>query len=313
MLLAAILYLAGLTRSGYANPYYSAAVLAANKSWKAFFFGSLDAGNFITVDKPAGALWVMDLSVRIFGVHSWSILLPEALAGIASVGLLFQVVRRSFGPVAGLIAALALTLTPVAMVMFRFNNPEAMRTWLLIAAAWALLRGIETGRLRWMLLAALLVGLGFNTKYIQAYLVLPAFIVTFFMAAKGTWQRRVLQLLAAAAVLLVSSGWWLVIVDLIPASARPYIGGSTSNTVLDLVLGYDGFGRIFGFGMPGAPRGVGGAAGFGGAPGWVRMFNEQVGGQISWLLPFALVAIAVGLLRYRRGPRTDRRLAGYSL
>ena len=313
IVLAAILYIVGLNRSGYANAYYSAAVLAATKSWKAFFFGSVDAGNFITVDKPAGALWLMDLSARLFGVNTWSLLLPEALAGVASVALLFQVVRRSFGAVAGLIAALVMALTPVAVVMFRYNNPDALLTLLLIAAAWALLRGIDTGRLRWILLAAFLVGVGFNTKYLQADLVVPAFFLTVLVAAPGSLRRRLLQLVAAGGVLLVSSGWWLVLVDLIPASSRPYIGGSTNNTVLNLVLGYDGLGRVFGMAGPGPGGAGGGGANFGGAAGLWRMFNAQVGGQISWLLPLAFVGLAVGLWRVRRGPRTDRRLAGLLL
>ncbi|HSO93069.1 MAG TPA: glycosyltransferase family 39 protein [Candidatus Dormibacteraeota bacterium] len=308
LLLSAVLFIFGLDRSGYANEYYSAAALAASKSWKAFFFGSVDAGNFITVDKPAGALWLIDLSVRLFGLSSWSILLPQAIAGIASVALLFSVVRRSFGAIAGVIAALMMALTPVAVLMFRFNNPDALLTLLLIAAAWALLRGIESGRLRWILLSALLVGVGFNTKYLQADLVLPAFFLTVLIAAPGSLRRRFMQLLGAAGVLIVSSGWWLVIVDLIPAASRPYIGGSTDNTVLNLVLGYDGLVRIFGRGGPGPGSGAGG--GFGGTPGLLRLFNSQVGGQVSWLLPLALLGLGVCLWQMKGRPRTDRAVAG---
>ncbi len=308
VLLSAVIFIVGLDRSGYANEYYSAAALAASKSWKAFFFGSVDASNFITVDKPAGALWLMDLSARLFGVNSWSILLPQALAGVASVALLFQVVRRSFGAVAGLIAALMMALTPVAVLMFRYNNPDALLTLLLIAAAWALLRGVERGGLRWILLSAFLVGLGFNTKYLQADLVVPAFFLTVLIAAPGSLRRRLLQLLAAAGVLIVASGWWLALVDLIPAASRPYIGGSTNNTVLDLVLGYDGLGRIFGRGGPGPGSGAGG--GFGGTPGLLRLFNSQVGGQVSWLLPLALLGLGVCIWQAKGRPRTDRSVAG---
>jgi 4-amino-4-deoxy-L-arabinose transferase-like glycosyltransferase len=309
--LAAFLNIFNLTVSGYANTYYSAAVLAATRSWKAFLFGSVDAGNFITVDKPAGALWLMDLSARLFGVSSWSILLPEALAGAASVGLLFLVVRRSFGAAAGLVAALVMAVTPVAVLMFRYNNPDAVLTLLLIAAAWAFLRGLDTKRTRWFLLSALFVGLGFNTKYMQAYLVLPALVLTFALAAQGSWRRRIGQLLSSLAVLIVSSGWWMVIVDLIPKNSRPFIGGSSDNSVLNLVLGYDGFGRIFGAVGSGLGRFAGLAGGFGGTPGLLRMFNSVVGGQISWLVPLALISLAVGLFLHRGGPRTDRQLTGY--
>ncbi len=163
LVLAAALYTWGLDRNGLANEYYSAAVQAATQSWKAFFFGSLDAGNFITVDKPPLALWVMGLSARLFGLSSWSLLLPEALAGVITVALLFDAVRRSCGAVAGLVSALVMALTPVAVVMFRFNNPDALLTLLLVASGWAVLRAQTTARTRWLLISAAMLGLAFNT------------------------------------------------------------------------------------------------------------------------------------------------------
>ncbi|TMD35008.1 MAG: glycosyltransferase family 39 protein [Chloroflexi bacterium] len=309
-----VLYLWGLDRNGWANTYYAAAVQAGTQSWKAFFFGSLDAGNFITVDKPPASLWLMELSARIFGLNSWSMLAPEAIAGSLTVLLLFFAVKPTFGPLAGLIAAVAMALTPVAVVMFRYNNPDALLTLVLVASAWAMVRALGSGRLRWLLLSAALVGLAFNTKDLQAYIVVPALVVTYFLFAPGGLGRRLLQLLAAGAVLAVSTGWWLVIVDAIPAAARPYVGGSTNNTVLDLVLGYNGLGRIFGQGRGGGGGAtVGGGAGFGGATGLLRLFSTEIGGQIAWLIPLAVVSLAVGLWVYRSRPRTDLARAGYIL
>lgn len=310
-----VLYLSGLDRNGWANTYYAAAVQAGTQSWKAFFFGSLDAGNFITVDKPPASLWLMELSARIFGLSSWSMLAPEAIAGALTVLLLFFAVKRTFGPLAGLIAAVMMALTPVAVVMFRYNNPDALLTLLLVASAWAMVRALGGGRMRWLLLSAALVGLAFNTKDLQAYIIVPALVITYFLFAPGRLGRRFLQLVAAGAVLVISTGWWLVVVDAIPAAARPYVGGSTNNTVLDLVLGYNGLGRIFGQGGPARGGGAiaGGGAGFGGATGLWRLFSNEIGGQIAWLIPLAVVSLAIGLWAYRSRPRTEGARAGYVL
>jgi 4-amino-4-deoxy-L-arabinose transferase-like glycosyltransferase len=317
LVLTAALYVWGLDRNGFANTYYSAAVQAATQSWKAFFFGSLDAGNFITVDKPPAALWLIGLSARLFGLSAWSLLLPEAAAGVLTVAVLFQIVRSSFGAVAALVAAVVMALTPVAVVMFRFNNPDALLTLLLVASAWALLKALVSGRTGWLLLSAAFVGLAFNTKYLQAYIVLPALVLTYFLLGPGSLRRRFLQLLGAGAVLVVASGWWMAIVTAIPAAQRPFIGGSTNNSVLDLVLGYDGFGRILGMQRPGGagPSAVpgGGGGGFGGQPGWLRLFNEQVGGEVSWLLPLAGVGLLAGLWARRTRPRADVARAAYVL
>ena len=314
VLLTALLYLWGLGRNGDANSYYTAAVLAATKSRKAFFFGSFDAGNFITVDKPPLSLWVMALSARLFGLNAWSVLAPQALEGVAAVGLLSRLVRRWHGPAAGLLAGLTLAVTPVAALMFRFNNPDALLTLLLVLAALTLQRAVEGGRTRWLLASAAFVGLGFNVKFLQADLIVPALALTFLVAAPGGWWRRVGQLLAAGAALLVSSGWWPAIVDAIPAADRPFIGGSTNNMVLNLVLGYNGIGRITGAeGGPGGPGGGGGGPNFGGVPGLLRLFNAQIGGQNSWLLPLALLGLLAGLWLHRRAPRSNHARAGYLL
>jgi 4-amino-4-deoxy-L-arabinose transferase-like glycosyltransferase len=204
--------------------------------------------------------------------------------------------------------------------MFRYNNPDAVLVLLLVGAAWAVVRGLERGGLRWALLASLLVGFAFLTKYLQAYLVLPAFALTWLVAAPGGIGRRLGVLVASAVAVFAASAWWVVLVDLVPAASRPYIGGSTNNTALDLVLGYDGLGRIVGDGGggPGAVPGGGGrgggpGGGFGGSPGLLRMFNEQWAGQISWLVPSAAAGLVVGLVARLRAPRTDPRRAAFLL
>ena len=197
--LTAALYAVGLSRNGWANDFYAAAVQAGTKSWKAFFFGSFDASNFITVDKTPASLWVMELSARAFGLNSWSLLLPQAAEGVAAVALLYATVRRWFGPAAGLIAAGVLALTPVAVLMFRFNNPDSLLVLLMTAAAYATTRAIESGRTRWLVLAGTLLGFAFLTKMLQGFLVIPAFALGYLVAGPPRLGRRLLQLLAGGA------------------------------------------------------------------------------------------------------------------
>jgi 4-amino-4-deoxy-L-arabinose transferase-like glycosyltransferase len=300
----AVLYLWGLGASGYANEFYAAAVQAGTQSWKALLFGALDAGNGITVDKPPAAMWVMGLSGRIFGFSSWSMLVPQALMGVGSVALLYGTVRRVAGYAAGLGAGAILALTPVAVLMFRFNNPDALLVLLLVAAAYCVTRAVERGRLGWLLLAGTAVGFGFLTKMMQAFLVLPAFALVYLVAAPTPLLRRIWHTLAAGAAMVVSAGWYVALVELWPASSRPYIGGSTDNSLWQLAVGYNGLSRIFGgSGNGGGGRNFGG--GFGGATGITRLFNSQFGTEISWLLPASLIALAAGLWLTRRAPRTD--------
>ena len=298
----ATLLLWNLSASGYANSFYSAAVQAGSQSWKAFFFGSLDAGNSITVDKPPASLWLMALSVRIFGLSSWSILAPQALLGVATVGVLYATVRRTSGHVAGLLAGALLALTPVATLMFRFNNPDALLVFLLTFAAYAALRATEKASARWLVGAGVLVGFAFLTKMLQAFLVLPAFALVYLIAAPTPVRRRILHLLAAFAAMIASLGWWVAVVELVPATWRPYIGGSETNSVLDLVFGYNGLGRIFGNGGSGPG---GGGVSFGSATGIARLFAGVSGGMVSWLVPAALVLGATALVIARRAPRTS--------
>jgi 4-amino-4-deoxy-L-arabinose transferase-like glycosyltransferase len=308
----AALYLWDLGASGYANSFYSAAVQAGTKSWKAFFFGSSDAANFITVDKSPLFLWPMELTARVFGVSSWSILVPQALEGVAAVGVLYAAVRRWFTPAAALFAGAALALTPVAALMFRFNNPDAMLTLLLTLSAYAMVRALEGGRTRWIVLAGAFVGLGFLAKMLQALLVVPAFGLVYLYAAPVPLRRRVGQLLAAAGAMVVAAGWWVAAVALTPASARPYVGGSQNNSILNLIFGYNGFGRITG-NESGSVGGMGNAGGRWGPTGITRLFNSQFGGEISWLLPAAVILLVAGLVVTLRRPRTDRTRAALVL
>ncbi|MEU5726738.1 glycosyltransferase family 39 protein [Micromonospora sp. NPDC047738] len=316
LLATAVLYLWGLGASGWGNAFYSAAVQAGSESWTAFFYGSSDAANSITVDKTPASLWLMALSVRVFGLSSWSILVPQALLGVATVGVLYAAVRRWYGPAAGLLAGAVLAVTPVATLMFRFNNPDALLVFLLVAAAYATVRAVETASTRWLMLTGVLVGLGFLTKMLQAFLVIPVFAGVYLLAAPtGVW-RRIRQLLLSGLAVVVSAGWWVAVVELVPASARPYIGGSQHNSILELTLGYNGLGRITGNeeGSVGPGRmGGGGGGPFSGQTGWLRMFDTEVGGQISWLLPAALILLVAGLVLAGRAARTDRTRAGLLL
>ena len=307
----AVLYLWGLGASGWANTYYSAAVQAGSKSWKAFFFGSLDSGNSITVDKSPAFLWVMDISARIFGVNSWSILVPQALEGVAAVGVLYAAVRRWFSPAAALIAGAVLAATPVAAVMFRFNNPDALLVLLLTGAAYALTRALEHGSTRWVVFAFSLVGFGFLAKMLQALIVLPAFGLVYLFAGPPKLGRRIWQLVLGGFAMLAAAGWWVLAVQLTPASSRPYIGGSQTNSLWNLMFGYNGLGRLTG-NETGSVGGAGGTSQWG-ATGLTRLFNTEFGGQISWLLPAALILLAAGLAVTWKRPRTDRTRAALLL
>jgi 4-amino-4-deoxy-L-arabinose transferase-like glycosyltransferase len=310
----AVAYLVDLSASGYANSFYAAAVQAGTKSWKAMFFGSIDSSNFITVDKPPASLWVMEISGRIFGFSSWSMLVPQALEGVAAVGLLYAAVKRWFGSGAGLAAGAMLALTPVAALMFRFNNPDALLVLLLVASAYTLTRALERAGTRWIIATGVLVGIAFLAKMGQAFLVLPAYALVYIVAAPTGLRRRIGQLLAGGAAVLVSAGWWVAIVVLWPASSRPFIDGSPDNSILNLITGYNGLGRIFGSGGPGGGGGGGGGgAGFSGATGPLRLFDDLMGGQASWLLPAALIALVAGLWARRSEPRTDRSRAALLL
>ena len=304
----AVAYTWNLSASGYANSFYAAAVQAGTESWKALFFGSLDSSSFITVDKPPASLWVMAISGRIFGFSSWSMLVPQALEGVAAVALLYAAVKRSFGAGAGLAAGALLAMTPVAALMFRFNNPDALLVMLLVAAAYCLMRAIEQAGTRWILATGALVGFAFLAKMGQALLVVPGFGLAYLVAAPTGLRRRLAQLAGGLLVLVTACGWWVAIVALLPASSRPFIDGSPDNNIFNLIFGYNGFSRIFGGGGPGGGGGAGGV-GFSGEPGFLRLFDPLMGGQASWLLPAALLALPLGFWLRRNHGRTDRQRA----
>jgi 4-amino-4-deoxy-L-arabinose transferase-like glycosyltransferase len=305
------MYAWDLSRNGNANAFYAAAVLSGTESWKAFFYGSLDPASFITVDKPPFAFWAMGISARIFGFTSWSLLLPQALEGVAAVAVVYAAVRRSVssltGPrgahAAGLIAGLALTLTPITVAIDRDDNPDTMLTLVLVLGAWALLEALRSRRpVLMLMLSGLAFGLAFNTKMLEGFIALPVIPVVYLFAASGSLWRRFVRLLPAAAVLAVVTLSWMTIVDLIPTADRPFVGSSTNDTVWNLAVGYNGFGRVLGKGGPGGGGGGGGGADQAGIG---RMFGTTLGGQISWLIPFAILAALALIILIGRRRRSD--------
>jgi len=308
--LAAVLDLWALSRNGFANDYYSAAVRSMSTSWHNFLYASMDPSGVMTVDKPPLALWVQALSVRVFGYHSLSILVPQALMGVATVALLYDLVRRRFGRVAGSVAGVTLALTPITVAMSRHNNPDALLTLCCVAALWFTLRALEGGRLRWLVLAGVAVGLGFETKMGAALLVVPAIVVAVLWVAPRGRLTAVRQLAAGGGAMVLVGGAWPLLVALTPAADRPWISGTSDNSVLSLILNYNGVGRLAGqSGGPGGAGGLGGGGGgsvFGGSTGPLRLLNSALGGQAGWLLGFALVA-GIGLLVATRLRRRDER------
>ncbi|SDP55813.1 4-amino-4-deoxy-L-arabinose transferase [Klenkia soli] len=293
------LYTVGLPRSGWGNAFYAGAAQAGAQSWSAWFFGASDAPGAVTVDKPPAALWVMGLSVRLFGLSSWSVLVPQALMGVLAVAVLAAAVRRVLGPWAGVLAGLLLAVTPVATLMFRYDNPDALLTLLCVLAAWAVGRALEDGRTRWLLLAGTVVGLAFLTKSLQAFLVLPGLAGAYLVAGPPRLRRRVGQLLAAGVALVVTAGWWVLAVSLVPRGDRPWVGGTTDDNPLSLALGYNGLGRLSG------DEAAGGGGMHQSSSSIWRLVGSG-GDESGWLLPVAALALVAGLVVTARAARTDR-------
>ena len=308
------------------NPYYAATVRSMLEGWHPFFFASFDPAGFVAVDKPPLGFWVQAVTAKLLGYGGLALLLPQALATVGSVVLLWRLVRRPFGPAAGLMAALALALTPIAVATGRTNTIDPLLVLLLLGSAWALLRAVERDASGWLLLSALLIGLGFNVKMLQAYLVVPAWGFAYLVGNRTRLPRRVVHLALATGLLLAVSFSWATVVQLTPPEARPYVGSSSSNSPFDLAFGYNGLQRLLPASLtgtsdsaamgpaspsPGAILGAFGAVETG-ERGPLRLFNRALAAQIAWLFPLAVVGLVAawwqdpGLLRF---PLSARRTA----
>ena len=308
MVAAAFVFFWNLTASGYANEFYSAAAQAGSKSWEAFLWGSLDASNAITVDKPPASIWLMALSVRLLGLSSFAILLPQALIGVACTYLLYATVRRVWSNAAGIVAGIVFITTPVAALMFRFNNPDALLILLMLGAAACVLRGLELPadrhgnrvRTRWYAVAGLLIGLGFLTKQFQVLLVLPGFGLAMLLLSPTPWPRRLLDAIVALGAMVVGAGWWVLLTALVPSGSRPYFGGSQTDSFIELTFSYNGLGRLTGNEtgsvIPGASEALSGSSqgGMWGETGLFRLWTSDFGDQITWLAPIAFAALFLG-------------------
>jgi 4-amino-4-deoxy-L-arabinose transferase-like glycosyltransferase len=295
----AALYLWNLSASGWANSFYSAAAQAGASNWTAMLFGSSDAANAITVDKTPASLWIMDISVRLFGLNPWSVLAPQALEGVAAVAVLYAAVRRVSGSGAALFAGSIMALTPVAALMFRFNNPDALLVLMLVAGAYCAQRACEKDASRWWLVAAgAAVGFGFLAKMLQAFLVVPGFIAAYLMSGSRPLRRRLLDTVGLVGAMVVAAGWYLLLAEVWPSDARPYIGGSQHDSIIELALGYNGLGRLTG-------DETGGLGNMNFDVGWGRLFGHNMGTEIAWLLPAAFICLGAIALLTRRAPRTD--------
>lgn len=301
LVLAAFVYFYNLTVSKHGNEFYAAAEWAGSQSWKAMLFGSSDSGNSITVDKPPASLWASALMIRAFGLSSFTVLAPQTAMGVGTIASLYCIVRRRFSAFAAWSSAIVLLTVPVAVMMLRFNNPDALLILLLTLATGAVLRAIEEGRTRWMVWAGVAIGFSFLTKQMQAFLVLPGFALVWFWMAPVSWKRRIRDGLLAIVAMIVSGGWWVALVELWPEDSRPYVGGSTDNSFLNLTFAYNGLDRITGGGS--------GNNNIGGATGLLRLWKGTYANQVSWLAPAAIVLTVLALILIGRARRTDGRRA----
>jgi 4-amino-4-deoxy-L-arabinose transferase-like glycosyltransferase len=313
MALAAALNFLNLNALGEGNLYYTAAVKSMLQSPSNFFFVVAEPGGSVTIDKPPLGLWLQAISALFLGVNGFAVMLPQILAGIFAIPVMYHLVQRWFGSRAGLIAAFVLAVTPVSIAVQRNNTMDATLIFSLLLAAWAFIKATETGKFGWLLLGGTLIGLGFNIKMLQAFLPVPAFYALYFLDAPTPWARKVVNLTLTTVVVLAVSLAWLIAVDLIPASNRPYVGSSTNNSALELALGYNGVQRLLG--GEGPSRNDGGAPGnrppqngrppigqppigggmFGqeiGQAGPFRLFSLPLANEIGWLLPLGLFTIA---------------------
>lgn len=296
-----LLYLWGLDRNGWANSYYSAAAMAGAQDWTAFLFSSSDLGNAISVDKPPLSLWVMAASVWAFGLSPWSILVPQALMGVASVYLVFRIGSVFASTSVGLLAAAFFAVTPVATVMFRYNNPDALLTLLMIATAYAALEAIRLNSVKWLLLAGLLTGAALLTKQLQVALLLPAVALAYLLFADRPLAKRVLHLLYAFLAAAVAGGWWFLLVQLTPPGSRPFVGGSRQNSAVELTLGYNGLDRLTGEDATRTMSPSMASLHEQLEPGFQRFLQPQFTGQLGWFLPLAFAGLCLSAWYILRG------------
>ncbi|MFI9649142.1 ArnT family glycosyltransferase [Streptomyces sp. NPDC052040] len=295
------------------HPFYGAAIRSMAGSWRAFLFGGVDTGGSISIDKLPGAFWPDAVSVWLFGPHTWAAALPQVVEGVLTVWLLHRIVRAWAGPLAALIAALALTLTPVTVVLNRATIPDTALTLLLVTAAGALQKALRTERLLPLILCGVWVGLAFQAKMLQAWLVLPVFALVYQLAAPGTPLRRALRLLLGGAVALAVSCFWVLIAWVTPVADRPYLDGTTDNNPFALVFGYNGLSRFSSdSGAFGAVAGTA-ASRTTGNTGWDMLVNHTVGPQVAWFLPLAVLATVLGIMWRSGQPRTDPLRTGFVL
>lgn len=303
----AVSFIWGLDKNGWANPYYSAAAQAGSQDWKALFYGSLDAGNLITVDKPPLSIWIISLSVRIFGLNPWALLVPQALMGVATTWLIYKIIRRSHTSAPALLGALIYATTPVVALMSRYNNPEPLMGLLTVGAIFFVLRAIESNGWTWYVLAGATLGLGFLAKQVQAFLPIPALVLALLLFGTRTLASRILRLVAGLVALVVSGGWWMAIVELTPAADRPYIGGSATNSILELTIDYNGLARFIRIPTKingGRPVTNDDLAPYNG--GFSRVFDGNFAPEIAWAL-FPAIATSIVLIVLNRSLALSRR------
>lgn len=304
LVLAATMYLWNLSINGWANAYYAAAAQAGAFDWKAFFFGSSDSGNSITIDKLPGSIWVSSLSVRLFGLSSWSLLAPQALMGVGTVALTYLTVRRHFRMTAAILAGVVTLLTPAGAIMFRYNNPDALLTLLLAISVYLMVRAVEDGRWRWLIGAGIAVGLGFLSKSAQALVILPVLGLVYLLTGPSSIGRRAWQLFAALGTVAVAAGSWIAVAENSNASDRPYAGGSFTNSFVEVLLRQNGLGRL-----------VGAAAGGSSQiddikSGPLKLLTYPAfGTQGSWLLVMAMMLLITSQVLLRRRPMGDPKRA----
>jgi 4-amino-4-deoxy-L-arabinose transferase-like glycosyltransferase len=329
LILSVLLHFLWLGQEGLANLYYAAGVKSMMLNWYNFFFVAFDPGGFITIDKPPLGFWLQTISAKVFGFQGWSIIFPQAVSGVIAVYLIYLLVNRYHGQGAGLIAALVLAVTPIFVAASRNNTIDVLLVTTVLFAVLVFLPATEELSLKKLLMAFFLIGVGFNIKSLEAFMVLPAFYITYLFTQQGHFKKKAVHLLAATVVLIVSSLPWFIAVDSIAPEDRPYVGSSTTNSELELATGYNGLSHFLRYGnrTPGRPgqrlplrvsaAGINGSSvtpsagtrqqgGETGLAGPFRLFNHQMGGQISWLLSFALIGLIIALVRYRQQALTEK-------